>query len=165
MAAPVPSGDQKEELLRAAQAALEDQKARAATRPGREASRAMRRGLLLVSLLLFGASVYLLAARPAWFFTPPPPTEPVAIREASLRLMLVREARRVEDFRRERGSLPASLAEAGSGVTGVSYAPHPDGTFSLSAVLGRDTLRLHSTDSTAAFLGESLRTITRRTQQ
>lgn len=159
---PAGASNPKEALLEAAQAALEDARRKAAL-PGRRRGTGVRTFLLGAGIVLFGLSVYILATRPAWFFTPPPPPEAPAIQEASIRLMLVREAARVRLFQLRNGRLPGTLAEAGSPMRQLAYDTS-DGTFRLAAQLGARTIRLSPTDSLAAFLGQSFRTISTRGQ-
>lgn len=152
----------KEALYAAAQAALEEAKTRAQAGAGRKRTPGSRVILLALGLALLSLGVYLIGARPAWFFIPDPAPEPVEIQEASLRLTLVREAERVRHYRAATGRLPATLEEAGSQVVGLTYVRQPNATFTISAPLGGSTLALASTDSTAAFLGNSLQLIMRR---
>lgn len=161
------SETQKEALLEAAQAALDDAREKA-TRQGRgrrwgESSLFARRLLLGSGAVLFAASVYLLVARPAWFFEPAPIPETVEMREASVRLMLVREAHRIQRWRADNaGNLPATLAEAGSPVRGVDYERRGDGTFTLSAPHAGAQIRLSSTDSLPGFIGGSFAVLRQR---
>ena len=153
---------QKQALLDAAQAAVADAKEKAAQRRRRPTSRTTRTFFAVVSVLLFGSGVYLLAVRPAWFFTPPAPPETVAIQEASLRLSLVRETDRVKRYRAQHGRLPGSLEDAGSPVKGLTYEKQTDSTFRLIATFGDGTIGFSSTDSVATFLGNSLKVIASR---
>lgn len=153
-ARPTTRAESKEALLNAAQAAVDETKRKAASK--RQQNRHSSRVVLLVAAgALFGLSVYLLAARPAWFFTPPLPPEPPAVQEASLRLTLVREAERVRQFQQSNGRLPQTLAEAGGAVRDLEYEARPDGTFAVRAPLGATTLELRSTDQVDRFLGDS----------
>jgi hypothetical protein len=146
----------KQALLEAAQAAVSDVRSRQERgRSGRSSTAASRRTLLALGLTLFGVGVYLIAARPAWFFIPPAPTETVEIRDASFRLTMVREAELIRRFQAAEGRLPATLAEAGSQVQGVEYAPAPDGTFTLRATVAGEVLAYSSNDSATVFLGDS----------
>jgi len=147
----------KEALLEAAQAALDDAREKAARQGRRRGSSLFARRLLLVSgAALFAMSIYLLVARPVWFFDPAPVPETVELQEASVRLMLVREAHRIRRWRADNaGNLPATLAEAGSPVRGVTYERRSDGSFVLSASHAGSQIRLSSTDSLPGFIGGS----------
>lgn len=153
---------QKQALLDAAQAAVQDASEKAASRRNRTTSNTPRIVLTVLGLALFAVGIYLLAARPVWFFTPPPEPESGQIQEASVRLMLVREASRVRRYRSEHGKLPATLAEAGSSVTALNYTPQGDSTFQLAAPWGGRAITLASTDSVGPFLGNSLKIIASR---
>jgi hypothetical protein len=157
----MPDERQKEMLLEAAQAAVKDVRERASARSSRTSTRASQIAVTTSGVMLLGLGLYLVTARPAWFFTPPPPPEPVPIQEASLRLTLVREAARVRQFQRANGRLPARLSEAGSPVEMVSYQVD-DGVFTLSVPFGESRLALSSTDSVSVFLGKSVGLITGR---
>lgn len=153
---------QKQALLDAAQAAVADAKEKAAQRRRRPTSPGTKTFFTIVSIALFAGGIYLLAVRPAWFFTPPPPPETVAIQEASLRLTLVRETERVKRYRSQHRRLPGSLEEAGSPVKGLTYEKQSDSTFRLIATFGDGTIGLSSTDSVSTFLGNSLKVIASR---
>ena len=155
---PATRAESKEALLTAAQAAVDDAKRKAASerRQTRHSSRVV---LLVAAGALFALSIYLLAVRPSWFFTPPLPPDPPDVREASLRLTLAREAERVRQFHVAHGRLPETLAEAGAAVKGLEYEVRPDGTFAVRAPLGVSTLELRSTDQVDRFLGDSWQTI------
>lgn len=158
---PATRAESKEALLNAAQAAVHEAKRKAASerRQTRHSSRVV---LLVAAGALFASSVYLLAVRPAWFFTPPLPPDPPEVREASLRLTLAREAERVRRFHVARGRLPGTLAEAGGAVKGLDYEVRPDGTFAVRAPLGAGTLELRSTDRVDRFLDDSWQVIMNR---
>jgi len=153
---------QKRALLTAAQAAVADANEKAALRRRSRTSQATKTVFLVVSLLLFGVGIYLLAVRPAWFFTPPPTPETVAIQEASVRLSLVRESELVKRWRSQHGRLPSSLEQVGSPVRGLTYQKQSDSTFRLIATFGSSTIGLSSTDSVGTFLGNSLKVIASR---
>lgn len=154
--------EQKQALLDAAQAAVQDANAKAAQRRSRGRSTGNKIFVTLLGLFCFGLGTYILAARPAWFFTPPPEPESMQIQEASVRLMLVREASRVRRYRAEHGRLPATLAEAGSPVTNLTYLTQGDSTFRLVTSWGEQSIGFASTDSIATFLGNSLKIIASR---
>lgn len=154
--------EQKQALLSAAQAAVQDASDKAANRRGQTTSNTSRIVVTVLGLAIFAVGIYILAVRPSWFFTPPPAPESVQIQEASVRLTLVREASRVRRYRSDHGKLPATLAEAGSPLTNVNYTTHGDSAFRLVAAWGEETIALASTDSVGPFLGNSLKTIASR---
>jgi hypothetical protein len=86
----------------------------------------------------------------------------VQIQEASVRLMLVREASRVRQYRVAHGKYPATLTEAGSPVSNVDYTIQGDSAFRLVTTWGEETIGLSSTDSVGSFLGNSLKIIASR---
>lgn len=157
-AATDPEG-QKRALLEAAQAAVEDAKTRAEWGPSR--TRRPRVLSLVLAAGAIGLGLYLLAFRPAWFVTPPPPVESPGLQQASARLAMAREASRIEQYRAAHGRLPATLAAAGSAATGIQYTP-AGSRYQLRLVIGSDTLTYSSTDSLPAFLGSSLKTVLSR---
>lgn len=119
--------------------------------------------LSLVVLALVGA--YVLIARPAWIFERGAPTEPVSMQEASLRLAMAMQFQRIERFRTQSGRLPTTMEEAGPVMPGVRYqARHPDG-FTLTGSNGSVTLTLQSSESLAAFVGNSFELIQGRAEQ
>ena len=154
--------DRKQALLDAAQDALQDANEKAAARRGGRRSTSNRIVVTLLGLAAFGIGIYIVAIRPPWFFTPPPPAESVQIQEASVRLMLVREASRVRNYRAAHGKLPASLEEAGSEVGNVDYIAQGDSAFRLVTSWGEQTIALSSSDSVGTFLGNSLKIIASR---
>ena len=154
--------ERKQALLDAAQDAVQDANEKAAARRGGRRSNANRIVVTLLGLACFGIGIYILAIRPAWFFTPPAPPESVQIQEASVRLMLVREASRVRQYRAEHGKLPATLEATGSPVTNVDYITQGDSTFRLITSWGEQRITLSSSDSVGTFLGNSLKVIVSR---
>ena len=154
--------DQKQALLDAAQAAVQDAHDKAAQRRGRASSNTSRIVVTVLGLGIFAVGIYILAARPVWFFTPPAAPESVQIQEASVRLMLVREASRIRRYRAEHGKMPASLAETGSPITTVMFTAQGDSAFRLMTAWGEQTLTLTSADSVGPFIGNSLKIIASR---
>lgn len=162
-AAPGPA-DPKRELLAAAQAAVEDARVRAAVAPKLPPTRLWRRMMLGLGAVTGLAGLAVILLRPNWLVRPPPPPDPPAVQEASVRLTLVREAGRIARFKVEHGRLPATPEEAGSPVQGLGYARSGDTLYSLSLAAGSGTVTFGSRDSVGAFLGTSLKLVTRRGQ-
>lgn len=156
--------DFKEALLRAAEAAMEESTKRGSRgrREGPPRRRSGRVTLLIGSASLLALCLYVVVVRPGWFFAPAPPPEAPEVREASMRLALVREAMLVRQFEALNGRLPGSLRESGSLMEGVEYLLHPDGTFTLSGGAGATTVTLRSSDEVTEFLGNSMAVIQNR---
>lgn len=134
------------------QRAAEEEMRRRQRRPRRDGTRPIT---LAVGLLAAGLLAWLWIARPAAIFAPgtPAPLSPAAAEERA-RIALYLERTRIEDFRRSRGRLPASLEEAGTVEAGVTY--FPDGTgYRLEAKPGRLTLLLTDRMDSDSFLGEA----------
>ena len=151
--------DSKTNLLEAARAVVQDRNEKVAAARMQPAVRKRVSFLSLLSL----AGLLLILVRPSWLAGPkaPPPESP-AIREASVRLSMLRERQRVADFAKQTGRLPASLAEAGSTAPGLGYEALPDQQFRIFAQAGDSLLVLRSTDLMSHFLGNSLREIKNR---
>jgi hypothetical protein len=154
--------DQKRALLEAAQAAVADARSRSAATSRPQGFRVPIAVLTGVSTALLAGSAWLLVTRPAWFLDPPPPTPSEEVREASLRLTMVREANRLAQFRIEKNRLPESLVELGSPVAGIEYERRGDSVFVLRAQLGSREITMASTDSVAGFLGQSVNIVAPR---
>ena len=154
--------DRKQALLDAAQDAVQDAHDKASQRRGRAGSNTSRIVVTVLGLGIFAVGIYILAIRPAWFFTPPLPPESIQIQEASVRLMLVREASRVRQYRSAHGRWPATLEEAGSTVSNIDYTRQGDSAFRLVTTWGEQTIGLSSSDSVGPFLGNSLKVIASR---
>ena len=122
--------------------------------------------IAVICLLIWaGTGTYLLATKPAWLFERGKPTESPAIQEASLRLAMAMQAERVERYRQGRGGrLPASLAEVGPTVEGITYE-RAGNEYVLRGVNGSASLMLRSTDPIRAFVGNSFVVIQRRGQR
>jgi hypothetical protein len=75
---------------------------------------------------------------------------------------MIRQRQLVNDFAKRYGHLPASLAEAGDTIPGVSYTRAGDSVFTLTGFAGDSVVMLQSGDSQAAFLGNSLKILKNR---
>jgi hypothetical protein len=160
-----PLRDSKSSLYEAALAVVKARDESQAERI-REATRVAPRGRTRLILLLIGAAAAaLLAWRPVWLAGPDSiPSEPPGIAAASLRLALVRERERVNDFVQRNGRLPATLREAGSlRADFLLQAGDSPGVFTLSGQAGDSSVVLSSTEAADLFLGNSLIRIRART--
>lgn len=152
----------KEELLRAAEEAVGQDRTRGDGRQGPQT----RWGIVGWGLVLLAVLTgWLFGTRPEWVFTPPLVAEAPEVTAASMRLALVRERQRVERYRIQTGRLPATLAEAGGTIPNIEIATSPDGSYLLRAAEGRTALELHSSESIERFLGNSLQVILRAPRQ
>jgi hypothetical protein len=157
-----PVRDTKSSLYEAALAAVKDREEAARTQQRGFVPPRGRRRRLTILLVIAAAGAALLVARPDWLAGPDaPPPEPPGLAAASLRLTLLRERRRVTDFSRTRGRLPATLLEAGSGQDDLGYEASGD-LFRLWGTAGDSLISLRSTEPFGAFLGTSLRQIRNR---
>lgn len=137
----------------------------AAARPVGPPKRRMHPIVVLSLVVLVAVCAYVGIARPAWIFERGAPAEPVSMQEASLRLAMAMRFQRIERFRTQSGRLPTTIEEAGPAMPGVRYqARHPDG-FTLTGTNGSVSLTLQSTESLAAFVGNSYELIQGRAEQ
>lgn len=150
----------KHDLLAAAEAAVTTRPGAGqdAPRPRGSRSRMVLSSLTLIALM----GTYISVVRPEWVFTATPVAESPQIVEASLRLAMVRERQRVEEFLRTNNRLPGTLAEAGGTLPGAGLTVGAGRSFTVSAPLGSGTLELRSNEPLEAFLGNSLEVILSR---
>jgi hypothetical protein len=113
-------------------------------------------------VLLMAGLGGLALASPEWLIPGSAAAASHEVREAGIRLSMVRERQRIETFVQRSGRLPETLAEAGGVAEGIRYRPSPDGSYQLEADVGRSYVRLASTGSVQAFLGNSLQVILNR---
>ena len=158
-----PPRDSKSDLLEAAQAAVKDREDKAAELAV-AANRIPRRRRRLGVLVTLGlVSLVLLVLQPAWLAGPAtPPPDPPSVARAGLRVALLRQRAQVFAYARAKGRLPRSLAEVGDSLSGVSYTRLNDSVFTLVGSVGDSVVVLRSSDTQAAFLGNSLRILKNR---
>jgi hypothetical protein len=164
---PADPAAQKQALLEAFDSVLKQQsEAREAELRDAEARRRAKRrvrpwisAMAAVSLVLCS---YLYVEQPEWLFPGSAIPESVAIKEASLRIGMANVAQKVERHRQRTGSLPRTLAEAGTRVNGMAYDPLGSATWRLVGSNGGIELTLTSQDSLPAFIGNSFDVISRR---
>ena len=113
------------------------------------------------ALLVLGLCGYLYMDRPEWLFPSAAVPESTAVQEASLRIGMANVAQHIEQYRKRTGRLPATLAEAGTQLDGVSYQAI-DTTWHLTGTHGGLELTLTSQQPVAAFVGRSYDLISRR---
>jgi hypothetical protein len=151
---------EKQALLNAYEDVLKSEAERRAEGHARPKRRAPIGLIGLCILGILGGTA--LITQPAWLFTPPPPPESPAVRDASLRIALYITAQRLAQYRSAHGHLPATLKELNTSVpAGVAYR-RGDSTFVLQATADDVSLTLRSTDSLPLFLGRSFRVLAER---
>ncbi|HEX2637214.1 MAG TPA: hypothetical protein VHL81_08785 [Gemmatimonadales bacterium] len=167
-AAPPAPAAQKQALLEAFDTVLKaqaDQRdaeraAAEARRRGRGASRLI---MVLCTTIVVFTSVYLYVERPDWVFPAPAPPESLAVREASLRIMVANAAQHVEQYHQRTGQWPQTLEQAGARGAGVRYERVGTG-YRLHGESGEVRLRFDSTEPLPRFIGNSFEVIARRSR-
>jgi hypothetical protein len=158
---------QKQALLEAFDTVLKQQaEAREAELREAEARRRARRrvrpAIATLALLSLVLCTYLYIERPEWLFPTAAVPESVAIKEASLRIGMANVAQQVERHRQRTGTIPRSLAEAGTRVEGMTYETLGSDTWRLIGANAGLEITLTSQDSLPRFLGNSFEVISRR---
>ncbi len=128
----------------------------------RRARRLVRPLVAMPALLSLALCTYLFVQRPEWLFPVPVAPEPVAIKEASLRIGMANLAQHLEGHRRRTGALPRTLADVGTRMDGMTYEPIGAATWRLIGTNAGVELTLTSQDSLPRFLGNSFEVISRR---
>jgi len=135
----------------------------AATR--KRARRGVSPLILFSSLVLVAVGGYLAVMQPDWLFPRPAQRESPELRDASLRMVMYMEWRRIDRYRAAAGRLPVSLSEVGVEPEGVSYRRLGADTWMMEGVNGEIRIRLRSTDTAQVFLGNSFEVLSRRGQR
>lgn len=114
----------------------------------------------LLTLFFFFFTIYSYAARPAWIWGPQiDPSQVAATHDADMRFAMFLLAQRIFEYRREFGTVPATLADIGDRVDSVQYVPLTDTSFSLRYESAHPII-LYSTESMDAFLRNALDVVT-----
>jgi hypothetical protein len=157
---------QKQALLEAFDSVLKTQaEERLAQQREAEARRnagRIRPSILMLAALSFFLCTYLYIERPDWLFPDSRPLESVAIKEASLRIGMANVAQHIERYRQQNGKLPETLAEVGTQMQGMTYAPVDSTGWRLMGTHAGIELTLDSGQPLPKFLGNSFEVITRR---
>lgn len=128
----------------------------------RRAKRRVRPSIAAAAVLSLALCSYIYIERPEWVFPYAAVPEPVALREASLRIGMANVAQHLERHRQRTGSLPRTLSEAGTRVSGMLYEPRGSSSWRLVGTNGGVEITLTSQDSLPPFLGNSFEVISRR---
>jgi len=157
---------QKQALLEAFDSVLKTQaEERLAARREAEARRntgRIRPSILVLAVFSIFLCTYLYIERPGWLFPGAGPIESVAIKEASLRIGMANVAQHIERYRQQNGKVPRTLAEAGTQIQGMTYAPVDSTGWRLLGTHGGIELTLDSGEPLPKFLRNSFEVIARR---
>ena len=123
-----------------------------------------RRTALLVTLAVVLLIAFFL--KDQWLVSTQFPPESPEVREASLKLVTAKAARRIELFQASHGgALPEPVTLAGDLPIGMSYTPGGTGHYTLTMKEKGDSVTYNSIDSISTFVGNSYDVIRRRNQQ
>ena len=119
------------------------------------------RTALLVTLAVILLIAFFL--RDQWLVSTQLPPETPEVREASLRLVTAKAARRIELYQSSHaGALPDPVTLAGDLPRGMSYKADASGHYTLVMSEDKDSVVYKSTDSLADFIGDSYDVIRHR---
>ena len=132
----------------------EEKAARRARQENRVRHTSPVRRLMLLALVVFNAYIWM--STPTWLEYRTPKTPPLSYYEGSWKIAVYMQRQRVEEFRREKGRLPAAAKQAGVPVKGVKYTPLQKDVYELRAGNYVKQIVYRSTDSLSVFFGRSL---------
>ena len=116
-----------------------------------------RQKVVAVSLPLAGAfSFYLWFGNPSWVTPTLPDPVTAEAAESGLRVAMFFEAQKIEDFRRQSGRLPDSLAELGATPAEMSYRRIDAQTYQLVGQSRGVTLTFNSDQAIQEFVGDAM---------
>ena len=98
-------------------------------------------------------AVYLLIASPDWVVMNKIDSAPIAEQAEDMRLAIFMQASRVDVYRLQNGQLPASLADAGSPVEGLSYNVIGPDQYELVVTIETEVLRYDSSQPVGEWVG------------
>lgn len=115
-----------------------------------------------LAMVFFGATVWILVARPDVLQAPPPPPPPPQVMSAGLRMDIYVAAIQVLDYQEQTGRLPTLLEDAlenpedGEGLTLESLG---GGRFRITGRRGSDAASYTSTQPLREFLADAQRVL------
>ena len=109
----------------------------------------------IVSPMLAVVAIWLWVFPPA-ALRPVVPTIPLANQEAGLRMEMVIQAGKIQQYLEENGRLPDNLQEVGESPDAVQYIPLTGNAFQLTGETGDITITFTSTDPLDELLADAL---------
>lgn len=111
----------------------------------------------LITILVTLAAVFV--TRPAWLGFPDAYVETPVVQDASLRLAMYQARQRVEQYRLTRGSLPATLAEAGVTDPALRITVITGSRYVIEGASDTVRLALRSDEPVRPFLGDAFEVV------